>query len=154
MGEHHIMRPPALSRLPRGPKRAMNRERRARGDFRTSQRETSAAASFPSPPLQLLLLLQLAATAAVVSGGAAGCYRSLSRTDFPHCQQLGPGFALHWRVDGRLPQQQAAAVTPTENATGSSTNRSAAAAGPASLWLAAPSGTITFGLDADTGGES
>lgn len=120
-------------------------------------------------PLRLLLLMLLLAAAAL--GGASAqaeqqdaaaatttCYRSLSRADFPHCQQLGPGFALHWRVDGLQPPQQvgpqagpqAGAQQPAAAAAsdGGGSNSAAESAAPA----AAPSGTITLGLDVDTGG--
>ncbi|KAG2433438.1 hypothetical protein HXX76_008495 [Chlamydomonas incerta] len=119
---------------------------------RTPQQLRHHLAAAPLLLLQLWAVASVAAAAAAAAaapgdgasgGGSAACYRSLSRTDFPHCQQLGPGFALHWRVDG----------SAASAANGSSTGGNSTAA--AAEWqqrLAAPRGAITLGLDVDTGG--
>ncbi|KXZ46094.1 hypothetical protein GPECTOR_47g371 [Gonium pectorale] len=54
-----------------------------------------AARASPGPALVCAALLLAASSAS-----AASCYRSLSRSDFPHCALLSGTYALHWAVRG------------------------------------------------------
>ncbi|KXZ46095.1 hypothetical protein GPECTOR_47g372 [Gonium pectorale] len=58
----------------------------------------AARHAFALPAAAALLLVAGALFAGGVS--AASCYRSLSRSDFPHCALLSPAYALHWAVRG------------------------------------------------------
>ncbi|KXZ46096.1 hypothetical protein GPECTOR_47g373 [Gonium pectorale] len=61
----------------------------------------SGGAAKPTFALPAAAALLLVAGAAFASGAsAASCYRSLSRSDFPHCALLSPTYALHWAVRG------------------------------------------------------